>query len=409
MHVAEKKLIALTKRPHLSQLERQQSSDPFAHLRVLLKALGNPEEKIPHYIHITGTSGKGSTAAFLAGIWQANGVQVGLTISPHIATMRERWQINGEPISTREFAGLVKKITHTFNQCVQKNPHFGLSFFELCTALALLYFAKNHVEWVVLEVFNGGLIDPTNIIPHKDAAIITTVALDHEHLLGKTTATIARNKAGIIGQNTPTFSTVSELNTKKVLRTAAKKKQAPIFFVTAHQKYSISAIGTHQQRNAALAATVARHFKISERVIARGLKNTTLPLRLEVVSTKPFLILDSAHNPQKIQATVAAVKTLKLKPLAIVVSFSPRKNIKAMVRELMTLQPARIFITTGPNDRPFTTPESIAMAFPKRAPTTIITDPHQALAAAQALGPTLVTGSLYLSAWYKNHQKNKRG
>lgn len=397
MHAAEKKLIALTKRPHLSAQERQRAADPFRHLRTFLSALGNPEQKIPHYIHVTGTSGKGSTAAFIASILHTTKAKTGLTVSPHIASIYDRWQINGTPITPAKFNRIAKKLTTAFKRCTKNNSEFGLSFFEVCTAFALTYFAEQKVTWVVLEVFNGGRVDPTNVIPHKDAAVITTVGLDHERLLGPTLAKIAQEKAGIFAPNTPAFSTVKELSTKKILRTVATKLHSPITFVSAHIVYPLKVVGAHQQQNAALAAAVTRSLGVTENKILRGLQKTTLPLRLEIVSKKPWLIFDGAHNPQKIIATVAAVRDLSIPNLHLVLSFSPQKNIRAMAKELLRLKPTAIYATTGPKGTTFVSPQSIAAAFPG-IPVWCFNNSKQALRLAIAAGNTLVTGSIYLAS-----------
>jgi len=401
MHDAEKKLIALTKRPHLNQRERQHAPNVFGHLQTFLDALGNPEQKIPHYIHVTGTSGKGSTAAFIASILQADKRRVGLTVSPHLSTVYERWQINSTPISTRDFNRVYKHLARAFAVCAKANPAFGLSFFELCTALALTYFADQKVTWAVLEVFNGGRVDPTNIIPHKDAAVITSIGLDHEHLLGRTTSQIAREKAGIITSKTLVFGGEMALNTKKIIRAIAQKNQARLIFASAHQVYSLRVLGAHQQRNASLAAAVTRALGVSEARIKQGLWATTLPLRVEVIRRNPWLILDGAHNPQKIAATVAAVQALHLPQMSLVVSFSAHKNFKAMARALRALNPVAIYLTNLPPDQPTGDLKAVAQAFGQRAPVHIIPNPRQALRQATRTGNTLVTGSLYLATYLK--------
>lgn len=417
MQTAAEKLIALTTRPHLNQAERQVATDPFVHLRTFLTALDNPENKIPHYIHVTGTSGKGSTAAYLAQILQANNERVGLTVSPHLLTMRERWQINNQPISPRDFNRLVSALTRAFNQCAAQDKHFGLSFFELCTALALVYFAEQKVTWAVLEVFSGGRVDPTNIIPHKDVAVITTIGLDHQHLLGKTTLKIAREKSGLIKPGALVFTSVREPQLIKAIKTATKHKRAHFVptsiptavtitnkgtqFVVNHQQYRVPAIGAHQARNAALAITIAETLGITRTAIQRGLKNTTLPLRVQIARQKPLVILDGAHNPDKIRATVTALKQLKpAKPLCIIVSFSPTKDIQGMVRELLLLSPTTVIITTAPGPMPSADLATIAACFSKSGlRPTLIPDAHQAWRVAQSHQTILITGSIYLASF----------
>lgn len=422
MHAAEQKLIALTKRPHLSQLERQQAADPFVHLRALLQALGNPEQKIPHYIHITGTSGKGSTAGYVESILRANKYKTGLTVSPHITSIYERWQINGVPINTRDFNRVVKKITAAFSKCANTNPKFGLSFFELCTALALLYFAEQKVEWAVLEVFNGGRVDPTNIIPHKDAVIITNIGLDHKHLLGQTRALIAREKAGIIAPNTivvtseqtPSIHTIiKKISQAKRTRLVSNPKPQKIQvtkrgtqFVFKNEAYRLRTIGAHQAHNATAAISTAQALGLSPYIIKQGLLRANIHNRVEIRSGRPQIILDTAHNPDKMAATVAAVTNLKITP-SILLELPANKDIPAMLKSLAKLQPSHVVATTSTTN-PFSSSLGPAAALPllkkafPKASIGFVSNPKKAFSqlkkSTNQQGTVLVTGSTYLTS-----------
>lgn len=422
MHAAEKKLIALTRRPHLSQLDRQSAANPFAHLQAFLIRLGNPAQKIPHYIQVTGTSGKGSTAAYLESILRAGKLKTGLTVSPHITSIYERWQVNGVPITPRTFNRLLKKLNTAFAQCVKADSKFGLSFFELCTALALVHFAEQNVEWAILEVFNGGRVDPTNIIPHKTAAIITNIGLDHQRLLGKTKLQIAREKSGIITPNCFVFTNENHRTLKNQITVAAKKRGARFVGVAKPQKiiitpkgttfvlkgtrFTVRGIGAHQAQNAALAIAVTTRLNFSNTTIKRGLTKATLPLRFEITNLSPLIILDGAHNPDKIQTTVSTFK--KIKPagsLCLILSFSPTKNFKKMIPKLLTLKPDHIIITRAP-DMPSMEPAKLARFFLNSKSTIqFISDPRQAWFKAQSFSTVLVTGSIYLASFLKTMVK----
>src|SRR5512135_1616110 len=169
----------------------------LAHMRVLLSALDNPEQRFPAVL-IAGTNGKGSTAATLASILQASGLRTGLYTSPHLVRINERIRINGEEISDDDFALLHDVVDRTAERLVSEDElPWHPSFFEMLTAIAFEYFAQGKVEMAVLEVGMGGRLDATNVIEPR-VSVITDISLDHQKFLGNTLAEIAREKAGII-------------------------------------------------------------------------------------------------------------------------------------------------------------------------------------------------------------------
>src|ERR1017187_3077876 len=169
----------------------------LAHMRVLLAALGHPENRFPTVL-VAGTNGKGSTAATLASILQASGLKTGLYPSPHLLRINERICLNGEPIRDDDFALLHDVVDRTAERLVGEGDlPWHPSFFETLTAMAFEYFARNHPDMVVLEVGMGGRLDATNVVEPR-LSIITDIALDHQKYLGSTVAEIAREKAGII-------------------------------------------------------------------------------------------------------------------------------------------------------------------------------------------------------------------
>src|SRR5271163_5498 len=169
----------------------------LAHMRILLAALQHPERRFPSVL-IAGTNGKGSTAATLASILRASGLKTGLYTSPHLVRINERIRINGKEIGDDDFAALQGKIDRVAEDLVEKTElPWHPSFFEMMTAIAFEYFAREHVDLAVLEVGMGGRLDATNVVDPR-VSIITDVALDHQKYLGNTVSEIAREKAGII-------------------------------------------------------------------------------------------------------------------------------------------------------------------------------------------------------------------
>src|SRR5579864_2465600 len=169
----------------------------LAHVRVLLQAMSHPEGKFPSVL-IAGTNGKGSTAATLASILQSSGLKTGLYTSPHLVRINERIRVNGREISDEGFAGLHGEVDRCAEKLVEKGDlPWHHSFFEMMTAIAFEYFAREKVEIAVLEVGMGGRLDATNVVD-PILSVIADISLDHQKFLGNTVAEIAREKAGII-------------------------------------------------------------------------------------------------------------------------------------------------------------------------------------------------------------------
>jgi dihydrofolate synthase/folylpolyglutamate synthase len=279
----------------------------------ILSALGNPQNDF-NSIHVAGTNGKGSVASALSAILQESGYCVGLYTSPHLVRFNERICINNHQISNKD---VVKSY-----QAVKRVHHGDRSptFFEFATAMALYAFSRHKVDWAVIETGMGGRYDATNIITPA-ISIITNVSMEHRDYLGSTIAEIAREKAGIIKQATPVITAVKQKQARSVVRKAAQKKSAPLFMlgkdfaVKQHQSGDFSyygfentwrhlktpLLGRYQVQNAALALAASELlFKdstsFSSESIKRGLAKTRWPGRLEIVSDRPLVILDGAHN-----------------------------------------------------------------------------------------------------------------
>jgi dihydrofolate synthase/folylpolyglutamate synthase len=169
----------------------------LAHVRVLLQAMSHPERKFPCVL-IAGTNGKGSTAATLASILQASGLKTGLYTSPHLVRINERIRVSGKEISDDDFAKLHGEVDRYAERLVENEDlPWHPSFFEMMTAIAFEYFAREKVEIAVLEVGMGGRLDATNVVDPV-LSVITDISLDHQKFLGNTVAEIAREKVGIV-------------------------------------------------------------------------------------------------------------------------------------------------------------------------------------------------------------------
>lgn len=196
----------------------------------LLESLGNPHKK-GKFIHVAGTNGKGSTASFLASVLKESGYKTGLYTSPHLISFTERMRINGTPISEKEVIQYVEK----FKPIIEE---LKPSFFELTTAMAFDYFAKEEVNIAVIEVGMGGRLDCTNVI-QPEVSIITQIGLDHQQFLGNTLEEITKEKAGVIKEKIPIVSSVKENVLKLIIKEIAETKNSPFFDSNEHYKILI--------------------------------------------------------------------------------------------------------------------------------------------------------------------------
>ena len=297
-------------------------------MRELARALGNPQDGL-RFIHIAGTNGKGSTAAFCESCLRAAGFRVGLYTSPHLVSVRERIQINRQLISEADFAAGMETVRHAIDG--MDDP--ATTYFEITTAIALWYFAREKVDWVVWETGLGGRLDATNIVT-PEVCIITNIGLDHQKYLGQSLAEIAAEKAGIIKPGVPVV-TAAGGEAARIIEYTAKSLKCE--FISAadeingewtrihdgkqqacvgHRVFPLGLIGKHQALNAACAVAAIEYLN-STRLhyqslivddpngvggwtrdsLWLGLEKTVWPGRFEILSEKPLIVLDGAHNP----------------------------------------------------------------------------------------------------------------
>ncbi len=250
-------------------------------------------------LHVAGTNGKGSTCAFIESVARAAGYKTGLFTSPHLVEFNERIRVNGENIPDTDAARLIDHVRELIEDW--ETPP---TFFEIVLAVAMLYFAEQEVELIVLETGMGGRLDATNAVP-KDVAVITPIGLDHTQYLGPTLYDVAGEKAGIIAWHRPAVIASQEPEAIRAIHEAAQRMDADFRIITAECELPLGLAGAHQRRNAALALAALHalpHFLCSAEEEARGLAQVRWPGRFEEVL--PGVILDGAHNPHAMHVLV---------------------------------------------------------------------------------------------------------
>lgn len=293
----------------------------------LMGLLGNPEGKF-RSVHVAGTNGKGSVSHMLAAIFTEAGYKTGLYTSPHLKDFRERIRIDGKPIPESEVIAFVESHRSDFTS-------LQLSFFEMTVGLAYDYFASEKVDIAIVEVGLGGRLDSTNVI-HPELSVITNISLDHTEFLGETVELIAREKAGIIKQNTPVVIGEHNSITKAVFEEVATHKNAPIHFATSFDGAlpPTDLKGEFQKKNLrtvvkSVEILEERGFEISKH-LGKALGNvsgiTGLRGRWETLRQTPKVICDTAHNQAGITAVVENLKLEQYEHLRIVLGMVKEKD-----------------------------------------------------------------------------------
>lgn len=342
----------------------------------LMESLGSPQRCFPS-IHIAGTNGKGSTAAMLSSILCAQGMRVGLYTSPHLVEFSERIQINGCPIPDRAFLPLIQEIREhlpkEISSPLKLEENLQPTFFELTTALAFLYFAREGVEMAVVEVGMGGRLDATNLLMPV-VSVITQIEKDHCKYLGSGLARIAWEKAGIIKQGVSVVTAEGKEEPFNVIRSQALERGAPLIrvgenvltrgenpsdfsyrgpiFSLDHLECALN--GSHQIQNAATALAALevlkeKGFSIGPQAIRLGLSRVRWDGRLQIVGEDPPILLDGAHNPSAARVLANALPGFckGRNRLIFVVGILKDKDIDAFFARLIPL--ASEVILTCPN------------------------------------------------------------
>jgi dihydrofolate synthase / folylpolyglutamate synthase len=395
-------------------------------MQALLRLLGDPQNAY-RIVHITGTKGKGSTAAMIEAMLRANGYRVGLFTSPHLIHVEERTQIDRVCLPRDEFAFLMGEVAEAVQQ-LEATGFPGTTFFEISTALAMLAFQRRRCEWVVLEVGLGGRFDSTNVC-QPFVSVITTVGFDHMAQLGNTLPEIAFQKAGIIKPGVPVVSGVTERESAEVIEQVAKEQNAPLISLGRQIQFDyampkirvrmpglvvedapLKLLGSHQASNAALAVATVQTLRksgvpISEAAILTGLATVQWPARIEVIRTNPTIILDTAHNVPSIEALIKTVAEAfpNVKRKRVVFAVSNDKQYPEMLKLLAAFADEFYLTKYGYNPRSVP-PEKLSSLLVELSPgaTWFMSDRaaeawEEALAKTTADDLLIVTGSVFLA------------
>ncbi len=320
----------------------------------IMKKMGDPQ-KGQKYIHIAGTNGKGSVAAMVESVLMRSGYKVGFYSSPHLVRFTERFRINRKEISRKKVIELTEEIKGIIS------PDHPPTYFEVTTAMAFAYFARKNVDIAIMEVGMGGRLDATNIIKPVVSAI-TNISLEHQFFLGSTLLEIAGEKAGIIKRGVDTITAATQPEVIRLFRDICSERRAPFFKVGKDVRYRRAGSGFNyygikrrmreihptltgefQYRNSSLAIGILellekKGYKFTEDDIRTGVEETTWPGRIQVVSNKPLLVVDGAHNPGAAKVLAKTVKkNFTYDRLILVLGVMKDKDIKSIIGALITL------------------------------------------------------------------------
>ena len=339
----------------------------------LLEHLGNPHRELK-VIHVAGTNGKGSVCKYISSILQKAGYTVGVYLSPHVERFSERIVVNDQEIPEDDLAMLVAQVRPLVEEMKQNNN--TPTFFEIVTALAFLHFKNRNVDYVVLEVGLGGRFDATNVVTPL-VSVITNISLEHTDILGKDIASIAFEKAGIIKDNVP-LVTAATKNARETIKQVAMERNAPIVYIDrtmwkrmsfrgefqefviqgSFKDYTMktSLLGLHQGENIAVSIAAVERLQmggvyITDSDILDGIAAATHPGRMEIVSEKPLILLDGAHNPDGMSMLVKTLKEdFSSYRLILVLGVLKEKDIKTMMSAIVPLSDV-IIVTKSANPR----------------------------------------------------------
>ncbi len=332
----------------------------------LLRRVGDPHKKL-RFVHITGTNGKGSTAAMVASVLIQSGRKTGLYTSPHLWRFHERFQVNGQPIPDDTLGRIAEQVIQA-----ARGMEDPATEFELMTAVGMLYFAETQCDIVVLEVGLGGRLDSTNVIPAPQVAVITNIGLEHTQELGDTCAKIAKEKAGIIKPGCSVVLYHQGSDVEEVVRAVCQEQNADLtitapqslamltsdrdgqtFLYRGQGPFHIGLLGEYQVFNATTAIEICwalrrNGWPITDAALAAGLSQAKWPARMELVRRNPDVILDGGHNPQCMEAIAESLgKLYPGKKVWFLTGVLADKDYPAMFRNILPM--AKGFVTITPD------------------------------------------------------------
>lgn len=385
-------------------------------VRRLLTLLGNPENKLA-FIHIAGTSGKGSTVKLLERLIENSGKTCGAFTGPFATTSIERVSVNGVFISPRELHDILEKKTKPALDSYVK--HYGKntpSYFEVFFALALLYFRERHCDYAVLEAGLGGTYDATNVIPAPVVSAITSVGIDHTRLLGTTKKLIAREKAGIIKKGSQFLTAEKNPRITSLFKKICTQEGA--LFVPLTDKINRLSGGSYfstpaQKSNLNLALNIMERLPFPVRDVKKVITSFHLIARQEIMQRDPLVIIDGAHNIDKLKNVAEFVRKQRYQKLHLVVAMAASKNYSSALKPLCALADSITvtrFLSPARACAPLSTLAAICTRqskHPGKTPVTLFVDPHQALEtvldSAGKKDVIVVTGSFFLAGALRAH------
>ena len=409
-------------------------------ISTLAEALGHPEKKYQS-IHIAGTNGKGSTAAFTESVLRTAGFRTGLYTSPHLERINERIRVNGEEIADEEFAETFTKTRELIEALLaQGELRAHPTFFEVVTAIAFEHFAKKSVEIAVFEVGLGGRLDATNILT-PDVTVITRVDFDHESFLGHALAEIAGEKAGIIKQGVPLVLAGQREEARRAILNRARELRAPVFeteeefraervaFENGSVRADVAEVkngvefrvapslrGRFQLGNAINAIAVARILnqraeRISDSAIQRGIAKTVWPGRMEKLQSHPDVYLDGAHNPSAARELADFLDESFAGRRVTLLFAAMRDKAVDEIAGILFPRASEVVFTQPKNSRAISAAQLAEMAGEYAARFHVIPDAgtamDEALASARPQDAIFITGSLYLVGELRHHWKTR--
>lgn len=389
-------------------------------------------------VHIAGTKGKGSVAAMVAAILNASGLRTGLYTSPHLHRLEERFRVDGKACPPEHLVKLVQELRQAMRSATGDSfaSKDGPSFFELTTALALLHFERSECQAIVLEVGLGGRLDSTNVCA-PSISVVTSIGLDHQHVLGNDLTQIAAEKAGIIKMGVPVISGVVDAAAQRVIESTAVKHRCTHWqlgrdfqFQDSEDKLwgsslvytgpgdpakrietSVPLEGTHQCRNAAIAlATVqalgSQGVSVTDAAVDEGLAGLTCPGRIEpfALSDGVMAVVDVAHNEDSVGALCDCLRNRGAnRKIAVVFGTSVDKSAEVMLKQLTAVS-REIVLTRFHGNPRFVEPGELVPMLPQDwlGHAEVITDPvvacEKALTMVEPGGILVICGSFFLAA-----------
>lgn len=393
-----------------------------------LGSFGAPQTKLSNVILIAGTKGKGSTAAIISACLMSHGYRVGLYTSPHLGVMNERIRVNGCAISDAAFDRLVARV-----RPVIRKKQGARSFFEALTTVAFLYFIERHVDFTVLEVGLGGRLDATNAA-EPCLSVITRIGYDHTDLLGKTLPQIAQEKAGIIRAQGRLVTIRQRPAAARVVRRIARARRCAVVLAEDQHRVRILAqtiggtrvrvrgalgrfetflplAGPHQIENLLIGLAVltelrATGVKITTDAVKRGVRQTTLRGRFEVISRKPLVIFDCAHNEDSFKALEKNLEVHGIREFDLIFGASRNKDIRYFLRHICP-RARQALLVKADHPRAMEPCDLLpkVRAYQKRTTVTrsVSTAVNLLSRTKERPVPIIITGSFYL--WPKNWAK----